>query len=185
MPVPIVRSGMRTNQAAIEKNPGIVFPQPEGRIPGVDEGDIVVESWAMKYRLQLNSPDVAVNLVTGTKTHARNDVILFDGSYGDVFGVFVCKGPERDRHLEEIKKSRNFGAPFQSNMWLRGDRLKIEVDKAVEQVVEALRARPDLHGVVSRRLKELAGAPAKFEMPPAPDSDGSKIEDSSGADSSL
>lgn len=178
MPEPIIR-GMKGGQQAAPVNAGVLFPPIEGREPGQGEDTLVFESWALKYRLQLNSPDVKIDLTTGTKSYAKNEVVLFDGALGDTFGVYVASGPNSERDVKAIFGSKSFGPPFKANIWLRSERQKLSVEKAVTALTEQLRARPDLIATVSKRLKELAGAGRTFSLPgvetepvaPPPDED--------------
>ena len=173
MPEPIVRSGLKSAQPPTPQGGAAqLFPPIEGRIPGTNDEDLVFESFALRYRLQLNSPEVAVNLVTGTKTHAKNEVICFDGSMGDTFGIFVPKGPNAKRDVEALMSSKSYGVPFKGYFWLRSERQKMEVSKAVEALTVQLRSRPDLISQVSRKLKELAGATKTFTVPAALDGEG-------------
>lgn len=167
MPDPIVRSGMHSSQAPTPVPTGIVFPRAGEREPGAGADDLIFESFADYLRIQLNSPEVAVNLVTGTKTKARNEVIQF------VNGVFIPKGETKERDTKAILGMKGFGAPFKASVWLRSDRQKLEVGKAIAALTDQLRDRPDLISMVSKRLKELAGAGKNFTMPPPPE-DGEK-----------
>jgi len=167
MPEPIIRQGLKGGQPLSPAAAGALFPPIEGRIPGTGEDDLIFESFALRYRFQMNSPDVSVNLVTGTKTHAKNETVCFDGAMGDTFGVFVPKGPNAKRDVEALMESKSYGPPFKGYFWLRSERQKIEVSKAVESLTAQLRARPDLISQVSRKLKELAGATKTFTLPAA------------------
>lgn len=172
MPEPIVRSGLSSNQKdQARAAAGVVFPPIEPRIPGAADDTLVFESWSDFYRLQINSPEVAVNLATGTKTKAKNEYIQFTN------GQFVPKGPNAKRDVETILASGAYGKPFKANIWLRSERQKLEVGKAIANLTDQLKARPDLLSMVSKRLKELAGAGKTFTLPAAPDAGGQAINE--------
>jgi hypothetical protein len=165
MPEPIVRSGLSSNQKDQARSAaGVVFPPVEPRAPGAGPDDLIFESWSDFYRLQINSPEVAVNLATGTKTKAKNEFVQFTN------GSFIPKGLNKERDVKAIMESKAFGAPFKANIWLRSERQKLEVGKAISALTDQLKARPDLLSMVSKRLKELAGAGKTFTLPAAPDS---------------
>lgn len=167
MPAPIQRNnpparhGLQGNQREVAKAAGILFPGPESREPGQGDEEVIFESIYSFYRVQINSPDIEVNLATGTKKKQRNDVIKFTN------GKFIPKGPTRDRDIAFLKSCPSFGEPFKGLMWLRAERQALDTTRALDALTEQLIARPDLLGPVQKRLKELAGAGKKFVVPVA------------------
>lgn len=163
MPEPIVRHGLKGNQNDAAKGPaGVVFPTMDPREPGETEDDLVFESKYDFYRVQVNSPEVAVNLVTGTKTKMKNRYIQF------VNGVFIPKGEHAKEDLKALLASSSFGQPGTHNFWLRKDRQKKEVNSAITTLIDQLKSRPDLVSLVSKRLSDLNISTKRFAMPKPP-----------------
>lgn len=163
MPEAIVRAGLKSNQQEVAKAPsGVVFPTLDPREPGETEGDLVFESKFDFYRLQVNSPDVEVNLATGTKKKMKNRFIQF------VNGIFIPKGETAKEDARALLASPSFGQPNQANFWLRKDRQKKEVNGAITALLDQLRSRPDLVSLVSQRLGELNISTKRFTMPKPP-----------------
>lgn len=172
MPSPInrdvpIRQGLMSQQTAVAKKAfGVLFPSVEGPLPGQGEETVIFESLYSSYRMQINSPLIRIDLATSSKTKERNEAICFEN------GKYIPAGPKRESNIKFIMESKAFGAPFRSNVWLRSDRQKLDVERAVVALTEQLLDRPDLVATVSRRLKELSNAGPKFTLPTPPVAEG-------------